>query len=83
MLNASEEFYQSLKIPYQVVAIVSGALNNAAAKKYDLEAWFPYQGEYKELVLAQTAQTTRRASWKFDTAKRKAPLMLERPMPML
>lgn len=50
MLNASEEFYQSLKLPYQVVAIVSGALNNAAAKKYDLEAWFPFQGEYKELV---------------------------------
>ncbi|RAL60191.1 hypothetical protein DID88_000813 [Monilinia fructigena] len=24
--------------------------NNAAAKKYDLEAWFPFQGEYKELV---------------------------------
>lgn len=37
-------------LPYQVVAIVSGALNNAAAKKYDLEAWFPFQQEYKELV---------------------------------
>jgi seryl-tRNA synthetase len=47
---SSEEFYQSLKLPYHVVAIVSGALNNAAAKKYDLEAWFPFQGEYKELV---------------------------------
>lgn len=33
-----------------MVAIVSGALNNAAAKKYDLEAWFPFQCEYKELV---------------------------------
>ncbi|GJT77791.1 serine--tRNA ligase-like protein [Tanacetum coccineum] len=30
-----------LKLPYQVVAIVSGALNDATAKKYDLEAWFP------------------------------------------
>ncbi|KAL1999497.1 hypothetical protein VTN02DRAFT_4439 [Thermoascus thermophilus] len=50
MIATSEEFYQSLRIPYQVVAIVSGALNNAAAKKYDLEAWFPFQGEYKELV---------------------------------
>jgi seryl-tRNA synthetase len=29
---------------------VSGALNNAAAKKYDLEAWFPFQQDYKELV---------------------------------
>jgi seryl-tRNA synthetase len=50
MIEFSEEFYQSLKLPYHVVAIVSGALNNAAAKKYDLEAWFPFQGEYKELV---------------------------------
>jgi len=50
MIGVSEAFYQSLKLPYQIVAIVSGALNNAAAKKYDLEAWFPFQGEYKELV---------------------------------
>lgn len=49
-MAVSEEFYQSLGLPYQVVAIVSGALNNAASKKYDLEAWFPFQGEYKELV---------------------------------
>ncbi|KAI0325504.1 serine-tRNA ligase [Cubamyces sp. BRFM 1775] len=50
MVANSEEFYQSLKIPYRVVAIVSGALNLAAAQKYDLEAWFPFQGAYKELV---------------------------------
>lgn len=29
MIGASEAFYQSLGLPYQVVAIVSGALNNA------------------------------------------------------
>ena len=50
MIALSEEFYQILGLPYQISAIVSGALNNAAAKKYDLEAWFPFQGEYKELV---------------------------------
>ena len=50
MITNSEEFMQSLGFKYRVVAIVSGALNNAAAKKYDLEAWFPYQGAYKELV---------------------------------
>lgn len=50
MINFSEEFYQSLGLPYRIVGIVSGELNNAAAKKYDLEAWFPYQKEYKELV---------------------------------
>ncbi|MCJ1399964.1 Cytosolic seryl-tRNA synthetase [Xylographa trunciseda] len=61
MIAISEEFYQSLELPYQVVAIVSGALNNAAAKKYDLEAWFPFQGEYKELVSCSncTAYQTR------------------------
>lgn len=50
MIGMSEEFYKSLGLPYRVVGIVSAELNNAAAKKYDLEAWFPYQQEYKELV---------------------------------
>ncbi|KZT08176.1 serine-tRNA ligase [Laetiporus sulphureus 93-53] len=50
MIANSEAFYQSLSIPYRVVAIVSGALNLAASQKYDLEAWFPFQGAYKELV---------------------------------
>ncbi|KAK8616538.1 hypothetical protein V6N13_018086 [Hibiscus sabdariffa] len=39
-----------LKLPYQIVVIVSGALNDAAAKKYDLEAWFPASQTYRELV---------------------------------
>ncbi|ODV83254.1 hypothetical protein CANARDRAFT_100868 [[Candida] arabinofermentans NRRL YB-2248] len=50
MIDNSEAFYKSLGIPYRVVGIVSGELNNAAAKKYDLEAWFPFQKEFKELV---------------------------------
>ncbi|TWU77486.1 Cytosolic seryl-tRNA synthetase [Metarhizium rileyi] len=50
MIGISEEFYKTLDLPYQIVSIVSGALNNAASKKLDLEAWFPFQGEYKELV---------------------------------
>lgn len=50
MIGMAEEFYQSLDLPYRVVNIVSGALNNAAAKKYDLEAWFPGYGTYRELV---------------------------------
>ena len=50
MCGVSEEFYRSLGLPYRVVAIVSGALNDAAAKKYDLEAWFPGYGDYRELV---------------------------------
>ncbi|KAL0856161.1 hypothetical protein Bca101_061314 [Brassica carinata] len=50
MMNNSEDFYQELKLPYRVVEIVSGALNDAAAKKYDLEGWFPASGTYRELV---------------------------------
>ena len=50
MIKVSEEFYQSLNLPYRVVSIVSGALNDAAAKKYDLEAWFPSYNTFRELV---------------------------------
>ena len=50
MIGTAEEFYQTLKLPYRVVSIVSGALNDAAAKKYDLEAWFPSYRAYRELV---------------------------------
>ena len=50
MLKNAEDFYQSLEIPYQVVNIVSGALNDAAAKKYDLEASFPASQAFRELV---------------------------------
>jgi len=50
MMASAEEFYQSLNLPYQIVAIASGGLNNAASKKWDLEAWFPSFDEYKELV---------------------------------
>ena len=50
LLKNSEDFYQSLGIPYHVVNIVSGELNDAAAKKYDLEAWFPSSKTFRELV---------------------------------
>ena len=50
MIKVSRDFFESLKLPYRVINIVSGALNNAAAKKYDLEAWFPGYGTYRELV---------------------------------
>jgi len=52
MIGIAQEFYESLELPYHVVNIVSGELNNAAAKKYDLEAWFPTLGCYRELVSA-------------------------------
>ncbi|KAB7495375.1 Serine--tRNA ligase, cytoplasmic [Armadillidium nasatum] len=50
MITNAEEFCKVLGLPYRVVDIVSGELNNAAAKKLDLEAWFPASGAYRELV---------------------------------
>merc|ERR1712013_457413 len=50
MIGNAESFCQMLNIPYRIVAIVSGALNNAASKKLDLEAWFPGGGAFRELV---------------------------------
>lgn len=50
MLSNAEEFCQALDIPYRVVNIVSGELNNAASKKHDIEAWFPGSGAFRELV---------------------------------
>ncbi|XP_050590627.1 serine--tRNA ligase, cytoplasmic isoform X1 [Bombus affinis] len=50
MISNAEEFYKSLEIPYRIVNIVSGALNNAASKKLDLEAWFPGSSAFRELV---------------------------------
>lgn len=50
LIGNAEAFYQSLNIPYNVVNIVSGELNDAAAKKFDLEAWFPSSRTHRELV---------------------------------
>ncbi|GIX65560.1 seryl-tRNA synthetase, cytoplasmic, putative [Babesia caballi] len=50
MISISRAFYESLDLPYRVVSIVAGALNNAASKKYDLEAYFPEMRAYRELV---------------------------------
>lgn len=50
MIANAESFHQALGLPYRIVSIVSGELNNAAAMKYDLEAWFPGSGAFRELV---------------------------------
>ena len=50
MLQAAKDFYESLGFSYRIVCLVSNELNDAAIKKYDLEAWFPGQQAYRELV---------------------------------
>ena len=71
MLKNSEDFYQSLGIPYQVVNIVSGALNDAAAKKFDLEASFPASKTFRELVSCSncTDYQSRRLECRVRTSK--------------
>jgi len=46
----AEEFWQSLKIPYQVLNMCSGDIGSPNAKKYDIEGWFPGQNKYRELA---------------------------------
>ncbi|KAI9186463.1 hypothetical protein LWI28_017506 [Acer negundo] len=71
MIKNSEDFYKMLNLPYQVVAIVSGALNDAAAKKLDLEAWFPASQTYRELVSCSncTDYQSRRLEIRFGQKK--------------
>jgi len=48
MLSIEEKLMQELKLPYQVINICTGDLGDPAAKKYDIEAWMPAQGRYRE-----------------------------------
>ena len=50
LISNAEELWQQLGIPYRIVNIASGDLGMVAAKKYDLEAWMPAQGRYREMV---------------------------------
>jgi seryl-tRNA synthetase len=50
ILGIEEEILGTLGIPYRVVNIAVDDLGASAAKKYDLEAWLPGQGGYRELT---------------------------------
>lgn len=52
LVKNSEDLFKSLELPYRVVNICSGDLGNLAAKKLDIEAWFPAQGKFREVVSA-------------------------------
>jgi seryl-tRNA synthetase len=56
LLAQEEEIVQELGIPYRVVNIAAGDLGPSAAKKYDIEGWFPAQERYRELT--STSNTT-------------------------
>jgi seryl-tRNA synthetase len=46
----TEDLFKSLGIPYRVIDVCSGEIGNLAAKKYDIEGWFPNQGKFRELA---------------------------------
>jgi seryl-tRNA synthetase len=50
MIWIEEEVWQELGIPYNKMNIASGDLWNPAMKKYDLEAWMPWQGKFREVT---------------------------------
>jgi seryl-tRNA synthetase len=56
LLSIEEELVAELGIPYRVVNIAAGDLGAAPVKKYDIEAWFPSQGRYREIT--STSNTT-------------------------
>jgi seryl-tRNA synthetase len=56
LLEREEEIVRALEIPYRVVNVAAGDLGSSAAKKYDIEAWFPGQERYREIT--STSNTT-------------------------
>jgi seryl-tRNA synthetase len=64
LLAMEESLVRELEIPYRVVNIAAGELGAGAAKKYDIEGWFPSQGRYRELT--STSNTTDYQSRRLD-----------------
>src|SRR6266498_3956669 len=50
LVSVEEEIVGNLGFPYRVVNIAAGDLGGSAAKKYDIEAWLPGQGRYREVT---------------------------------
>ena len=50
MVALEEELLTQLGLPYRVVNVAAGDLGAPAAKKIDIEAWFPSQGRYREVT---------------------------------
>jgi seryl-tRNA synthetase len=64
LLAVEERIWQALEVPYRVVNIAAWDLGASAAKKYDIEAWMPGQGKYREVT--STSNTTDFQSRRLD-----------------
>ncbi len=72
MLAIEESLVQSLELPYRVVNTAAGDLSTAAAKRYDIEAWYPSQGRYREITSCSntTDYQARRSGIRFRAGDR-------------
>jgi seryl-tRNA synthetase len=57
LLAWEREFLDKLELAYRVVDIAAGDLGTSAARKYDIEAWFPSLGTYRELTSTSNCTT--------------------------
>ena len=57
LLAWEREFFDKLELAYRVVDIAGGDLGMSAARKYDIEAWFPSQGTYREISSTSNCTT--------------------------
>jgi seryl-tRNA synthetase len=49
LTSNAETVLKRLEIPYRTVALCAGDVGNGSSKTYDLEAWLPAQGQYREI----------------------------------
>jgi len=50
LLSIEEGIVKGLELPYRVVNVAAGDLGASAAKKFDIEAWFPSQATHREIT---------------------------------
>ena len=67
LLSLEEKLMQQLDLPYRIVKMCTGDLGHPAARKYDIEAWFPSEKRYREThsVSTCTDYQARRLNIKF------------------
>ena len=49
LVSHAEEVLRQLQLPYRVIALCAGDVGPSSARTYDLEAWLPAQGKYREI----------------------------------
>jgi seryl-tRNA synthetase len=50
LLQWEKDFLDAMEIPYRVIDVASGDLGSSATRKFDIEAWIPTQGAYREVT---------------------------------